>query len=68
MKELCDGDFGAPLKLELWEAVSGRCTLIGAARTDLRSLLDSRSSSLQLSAQGKVCASDRNPKPSKPWT
>ncbi|CAL8465746.1 g5282 [Coccomyxa elongata] len=51
--ELCDGDFGAPLKLEVWEAIGGRCTLIGAARTDLRSMLDSKTSSLQLSAQGK---------------
>ncbi len=63
--ELCDGDFGAPLKLEVWEAIGGRCTLIGAAHTDLRSMLDSKTSSLQLSAQGKVRALKPHPIPLK---
>ncbi len=56
VRELCDGDFGAPLKLEVWEAVGGRCSLVGAARTDLRSLASADSAHLQLSAQGKVRA------------
>ncbi|KAK9918166.1 hypothetical protein WJX75_001865 [Coccomyxa subellipsoidea] len=53
VRELCDGDFGAPLKLEVWESAGGRCSLVGAARTDLRSLTGADSASLQLSAQGK---------------
>lgn len=56
VRELCDGDFGAPLKLEVWESAGGRCSLVGAARTDLRSLTGADSASLQLSAQGKVRA------------
>ena len=50
------GDFGAPLKLEVWEAVGSRCSLVGAAHTDLRSLASADSAHLQLSAQGKVRA------------
>ncbi len=56
VRELCDGDVTAPLKIEVWEAPDGggRSTLIGAASTDLRSLQGPDGACLQLSAHGKV--------------
>ncbi len=38
VRRLCEGDFRAPLRLEVWEAAGGRCTLAGSASTNLRAL------------------------------
>lgn len=56
MRELCDGDYAAPLKIEVWEAADGGgcSTLIGAARTDLSLLQGPDGACLRLTDHGKV--------------
>jgi hypothetical protein len=61
--DLCEGNVTAPLVLELWEHDGSASSLVGAAKTDLRSLQNTGGMHLGLSANGKVRARLLEPKP-----